>query len=644
MALQEQPNNSTSSSPWSRWLGSEALLVLALAAAALPFFFANGSLDGDGLEYLILYKDWFHHGFPFQNWVQPPGRGFELVVVSDYLLFFLSRENIPLTSFLIAWVNGLFLYASTRYVLRVVLNPQRWIAQAIAMGATVLLCWSYYLLCTTYVIFTNANNLRRFLYLSLANFLIARLFLLVQKHRWYDYLWVVAILCVGLTGTAKFAAFVVAPVLGTWMVLTALSWWFKASHSKRMIAATLAGLGASAFGYLVLYKSTLPQFHLWQAYTPKGVKDLSVTFRNFANLVVTSLGGSFLLVLFLLVQVMLFAYLFVRMVQWLRSLTSDEPKPLVYWSHGYMLGLAVGATLCILAFNLLLSKGNISRYYTYIPFYLCLAFLFDVAYRLETKRALLHPRWVPWAIPVVSGVCIVVFLLALPQLKQAKVSWNEMLAMSPKAGDAQSLADCLMRNKEKYNLAYGLAEYWTARPIQMMTRDALRVYQINPKTLNFYHWNNNVSYYWQGTSKLGTPFFNFIIPGYMEIHDEFRRYLRAQDNPKLVKAIQGQLNHWKQKGLSAAQAIKRVAVNSRNVSAQKVRRFFGPPSATFRCNLTSGDVRTVFVYNRKTHFDARLKVHFYRQYMYWRKRFKYPYNLPLPKLQAPSTRRSPQRR
>ncbi len=630
-----QPSVTTNSVlPLGGWpkFSLELLFVLALAASVLPFLFTNGSLDGDGLEYLMLYRDLFRDGFSFGNWSPPPGRGIELVVVLDFLLFFLSGENLVLTSYLSALAKCLCLYGSIRYLFHIVVKPSQSQSLLFALALTVLLSWSFYLFATTYVFFTNSNNLKQLLYLVLGNLILSRLLRIQQYNRVRDYVALFVLTTVGAVGTAKFTAFVALPCLVTWNAVCGVALWKKKPHVGRLVASALVFLASFLVGYLVLFPASFPKYYLLQTYSPKSFKDISVTFSNLIVLIQTGLRGDLLLVSFLLAQVLMVLFLSFRAVVLWRRMWAQKSLDMTLLMRAYITGLALSALVVVVSANLLLSKGNVSRYYTYIPYYLWLATLFELFevshYFLSriTKKALVS------ASVVVCGALIVLYGVALPHLKQANVSLQKMLALSPEAGDSQGLTRCLARNKERYKLAYGLAEYWTARPIHMMSKGRIRVYQINPKLLSFYHWNNNVGYYWEGSQKLGVPFYNFIIVGYQEIHDEFARFLRVQPDNAFKRSIQQRLEALKRKGLSDVLALKQVATNSRNVEESRVRNVFGPPSATFVCKLISGDVRKVLVYHRSTAFDTRIKERFYKHYRYLVKVRKYPFKLNPPRL------------
>jgi len=69
------------------------------------------------------------------------------------------------------------------------------------------------------------------------------------------------------------------------------------------------------------------------------------------------------------------------------------------------------------------------------------------------------------------------------------------------------LSECLDSNQKKYNLSYGLADYWHARPVSLLSRSGLRMNQIT-YALGTHYWLNN--YYWY-FGKKANPQYDFII-------------------------------------------------------------------------------------------------------------------------------------
>lgn len=57
-----------------------------------------------------------------------------------------------------------------------------------------------------------------------------------------------------------------------------------------------------------------------------------------------------------------------------------------------------------------------------------------------------------------------------------------------------SFVKCMDENTAQMGIKYGIAHYWQARPISMLTQNSLKVVQVNPDLTPF-HWLNNLTWY-----------------------------------------------------------------------------------------------------------------------------------------------------
>lgn len=608
----------------------ELLSLLTLAVAATPFLFSNGSLDGDGLAYFLLYYDLFRDGFSYSHWVAGPGRGIELLVGIDYVVFYLTGEDLILTSFISAFLKSLSIYVTTRLLLRKVFQPPPLLKMTLAWVITVLLVWSYYLFATTQIVYVTSDTLKPLWYFSLGNLLIALLFSIAEGAKVHHYVLLVLTAMLGITANAKFSAFVVVPCLFIWGLVMLLGWLLKHPQRRSITSSFLALLGSFLLGYFVILKQLMPDYHVLQAYFPTKLMKLSYTGRRFLLLVEDALSSDPLLAAYVVLQFALFVFLVVRAGFIFKQLWKERTLSARLLHRGFFVGLAIGTCVVVMGANLLLTEGDVSRYYLSIPFVLWLATLVEGTHLLEqTKVQFTRTSFVVGTLSLLA-LLNVGFLVALPSLKEAKVTLSEMRSFSPKAGPLQSLTHCLLQHKAKHNLKYGLAEYWTARPIQLFSKNKIRVVQVKPSTLNFYHFANNAGYFWQGSKHLGEPQYNFIILGFQPVHDEFEVFMRTLPNPKLRTLINNRIQQLQWRGFSKVLARKMAMGNSQSVNPKHVLQVFGKPSSTFACRLSNGDRRRVWVYQPSTGFDRKVKQRFIKQYQRWRNEKHYPFQLKTP--------------
>ncbi|MDK2978802.1 MAG: hypothetical protein PWP52_1516 [Bacteroidales bacterium] len=70
---------------------------------------------------------------------------------------------------------------------------------------------------------------------------------------------------------------------------------------------------------------------------------------------------------------------------------------------------------------------------------------------------------------------------------------------------------CIDDFSQKYNLKYGIAEYWDAKQITMLSKQNIRVYTVLDNMAAWYHVTNQNWFYKNGKGKYANPEFNFVF-------------------------------------------------------------------------------------------------------------------------------------
>ncbi|MCG6550948.1 MAG: hypothetical protein L7F77_01375 [Candidatus Magnetominusculus sp. LBB02] len=152
-----------------------------------------------------------------------------------------------------------------------------------------------------------------------------------------------------------------------------------------------------------------------------------------------------------------------------------------------------------IAAYLLTQKLNflVPRYFA-LPAYLFVIIAF--ANGLKFLRNILYQKRVIAGIIALMSVVIVHDSSPMSQTMPAQVlSYN------------LPLAQCLDNLKDKYNLSFGLSDYWNSKPATIFSKKGIRLYALT-KDLKSYHWINNIDWY-TGRNMPGyaKPFYNFIV-------------------------------------------------------------------------------------------------------------------------------------
>lgn len=101
------------------------------------------------------------------------------------------------------------------------------------------------------------------------------------------------------------------------------------------------------------------------------------------------------------------------------------------------------------------------------------------------------------------------------------------------------LVDCLDNLQERFNLHYGLCNYWYAKTITLLSKKDLRVYQISPNG-NPMLWINNAFWYLgERGSRYAHPSYNFVI-----VDDVSKKLITARIGPPLHAVVCGNSEVW----------------------------------------------------------------------------------------------------
>lgn len=631
-------NDSLSSSSWSTPWWLHVLFMGVIATAALPFLFSNGAIDGDGAQSYLLYQGVFHDGYSLWNTAPAPGRAFQFVMLIDFACFALFGH--PLLGYVVAACLKLWLlYASFLFLFRALFAKQH---KAFASMASLVIVLGISL--SVHCVATTELDARRAYvyfacYMAMANMCFAWLvqYLASPDGKRLALLCVMAVL--GMLNSTWFTAFLLLPLLAIWVSAVVWSWWrWPAFAAFRQWLLGCLVLGATfVLMHFVVVPWLTPKHPDLQAYLPGKTGSPLLSLKGLVAIVVDAVQYPSLAVLLeWCVLLVAFGWGAVVLVRALRQSWSVDDVP----SHESIVSLLVSgwlwiSGLAIMLAILLLSPGYIYRYYTYL-FYVSWCAL----------GYLLARRWAAVLLEMASGgplfrrvqvglaaligcVCIV----GLPWWKQAPVSLSEALAYSRKAGDMQMLTKCMVSASKKYDLKEGLADYWTARAVSLMSSYKMRVMELKPRSLQFYHWSSNhLESFWAGGQHQKPPVYTFVILGGQQKEIDFllswwQMPEKERERIKLMLRRKGYKDHADDRTW-----VRRVRKHFRPVSNGEllpghVVRAFGRPDSTFRCGLARGS-RLIFVYKRSSGFDKRVKRHFLRQYKAWKKQGKYSYTVP----------------
>lgn len=105
---------------------------------------------------------------------------------------------------------------------------------------------------------------------------------------------------------------------------------------------------------------------------------------------------------------------------------------------------------------------------------------------------------------VLGAACLVVPVVMLARTARPAVPVHRYVPQFVQSLDAQA---------KQYGLKYGVAGYWQARIITLLSRTGLRVYQVNG-SLNAFPWANNIEWYSQSVEDHARrPRFTFVVLG-----------------------------------------------------------------------------------------------------------------------------------
>ena len=98
-----------------------------------------------------------------------------------------------------------------------------------------------------------------------------------------------------------------------------------------------------------------------------------------------------------------------------------------------------------------------------------------------------------------------VFIINKISSQNIKKELSEFMNYSPEK------VKCIDELSQEYNLKYGIAEYWDAKQITMLSKQNVRVYTVLGNLGAWYHVTNQNWFYKDGKGKYANPEFNFVF-------------------------------------------------------------------------------------------------------------------------------------
>ena len=141
----------------------------------------------------------------------------------------------------------------------------------------------------------------------------------------------------------------------------------------------------------------------------------------------------------------------------------------------------------VISFAMILGAGLYTNYHSFryfLPFLIVPAFwAFPFVLKLPKR---LDPAWLKWTVPLLA---LLVTLPSLSKLGGVQATRQALI-------DPYYPADiaCIDEQSARLGLRDGVAQYWQARPLSMLSQHGLNVVQVN-RDLSPYLWINNTAWY-----------------------------------------------------------------------------------------------------------------------------------------------------
>jgi len=477
---------------------------LTLVVLALPILYLWNVVNGDGVTWAMLYQDLFIDGFRLSDWIPPPGNRFSTNELLYFSVYSLTR-NIYTTAFVISVIEALSIFYLTRWlVARICKEISVSVATETILFLIVAACL-YLSYAPVYFHFFFSTTTFRFDSVF-ATLMLGLLIGLLRREQGRDYALLGLVITVGVLSGLKFSVFYAAAMIG------GLVWVYAAGFWKKQVPVNATGrllLAVAAFT-IVAYFVFRPAIPVAEApvfmYLSAVQNNVGIveSVANYATHIHRSIFSDNIVIQFLAVAVSLslvsFAWQFTNELKRLitigagvQSEKNDSVNSFLVWYVACTLGVTFLA-------NILYTNGAQGRYY--IPAYYALVLLALVALQRSSRaRGIGNSKT-----GVVGG-----FVIALAVSAYALVSFGNVNDERQRFYGA-SIGKCIDDNVDQHGLRYGLAGFWTARPVMMTSQRKTRVYQVSPK-IEPYLWMVNRGRFVAGSQKLGPPDYNFIVTG-----------------------------------------------------------------------------------------------------------------------------------
>jgi hypothetical protein len=518
--------------------------VVFLLLISSPMFFAVKHGLSDLLFAESLSRNIFSEGGSFLDWALTPSPAY----IPDLVLYFIGYQFLPAaadTIFFVSMCQALLLIGIVAVLIKTLTGTLG--IHTILLLFLLMSLFSY----TNYtsniwLYFDSTNNHVGSLLLSLLT-LIIHLQVISKGGSRTAYVTLLLLQVTGILNGQMFLVWWIAPSLIALGVMTLLSAFERPGRALCTNLMTLLAIGLSALGISRILK---PWVTPWDSLALAGrgnfgieniPKSVAIFLESIGKILLPIRVDFYLVYSLWLLGIALLAWQFLRILL-LGYYQKRSGNPSLLDSLASLISLSIWAEAkrpnkeqqffifyCLILIPITFLAIMLSQEFRdpiglrYFMAPITLPIIFTTLTLSESTHVRRRTHIFTFVLIVFSAITLAYFLANYAAFKPSRLSIVE--AREYKNTSERLIADCLDNHKQIFDLKDGVAGFWDAQFITLLSKQALRAAPVSGNNLDARHYMSNINWFLgEAQTPYANPLYNFVITGELDENEVIKNY------------------------------------------------------------------------------------------------------------------------
>ncbi|MEZ7892401.1 MAG: hypothetical protein QMC67_11690 [Candidatus Wallbacteria bacterium] len=458
-----------------------SLVIIVFYFSFVPKTFYT-FFNSDLLYLPSLYKDIFVDNFSISGWKLTPAPYFFPDMFIYFILMFFTNCNVYYSTYIIGIIQiFLFLFSGSLAISNIINRKFIEIFELLSIIVMIILI--------SIIFFRFPFDITLSMYLPSFHFgaficsliCLTMLFKLINKNNFFYLLSFFIFLIISLTSDRlMFTTFIIPTLISLFIVRKKISTESKIAINTIIIIATLCSL---------VFISILTKYHFLSV-VPYEYKNFIIKEKIMVLLSIFKNNINYCIIILLAITNIIFYYL-------------NKKNSVENFNLNFYLNFNVFMNLTVLIIPILTMDNDsmTALRYCFPVFFIFLLNFIIFLYLKNLTDSLLFPK-------IKSVIFIIIFISIVFIFGKTDFKIDNLIFYP-------EITKFLDNNAEKYNLKYGISNYWNAKLNTFFSKKNIRVYQVQSHgekaNICYYHINNVNWYIGEKNSFYNKPYYNFLI-------------------------------------------------------------------------------------------------------------------------------------